>query len=817
MESILHDLRFGLRMLIKSPVFTLIAVLTLGLGIGANTALFSVVNGVLLNPLPFPDPGQLVTLHESKPNFDRGSISYPNFQDWQRNNRSFSAFAISRSYAFSLTGSGDPEQVGAEFVSSEFFRILGVKPVLGRDFAAGEDRVGGAPLVMISEGFWQRKFGGTADILGKSITLDAKSYTVIGIIPAQFHLQIPAFRERDVYAPIGQWTNPLLQNRGAGLGIHGIARLKPAVTIEQAQADMNSVSHALAEAYPDTNKGIGASLVPLRREIVGRVQPLLLALLGAVSFVLLIACVNVANLLLARSTARTREFAIRFSLGAERWRVTRQLLVESVMIGLAGGSLGLLLAAWGTRAALGVLPSALPRAEEIQVDTHVLVFTIGLSILTGILFGLAPSLRLSLRNLHETLQEGGRGLSGARHRTQSVFVVVEMAMALVLLTGAGLMIRTMIRLGGVDPGFDSHHVLNFGVSLPPQLSNASPDTSRAALRELHERLATTPGVAAVSLSWESLPLAGDDERLFWLEGQPKPTSESDMNWALHYVVEPDYLSVMHIPLMQGRFFTAHDDEHASPVIVVDDVFAKKYFPGQNAVGRRINLNGGAMPVEIVGVVGHVKQWGLDLDDVQPLRAQLYVPGMQMPDSYISNSGTGVGVLVRSPLPVSELLTAIRHTSSQMSNQQVIYGVQTMDQLIGESVASRRFAMILFGAFAAVALILASVGIYGVISYLVGQRTHEIGVRMALGARPSDIMRLIVGRGGRMALAGVGLGLIAAFALSRLMTGLLYGVGSNDPLTLLSVAVLLTSVALVASYIPARRAAKIDPIVALRYE
>lgn len=812
LERLMQDLRYGLRMLVRSPGYTAIAILTLALGIGANTALFSVINGVLLNPLPLPEPNQLVTLHESKPNFDRGSISYPNFLDWQRENHTFSSMAIARAYAFSLTGMGEAEQVNGEFLSSDFFPLLGVKPVIGRTFAPGEDRVGAGPIALISAGLWQRKFGGTPDVLGKNMMLDARDYTIIGVIPASFHLAIPGFRDREVYVPIGQWTNNLLLTRGAGLGIHGIGRLQPGVSIDQAQADMDGVTRNLAAAYPDADKGIGAKLVPLKQQMVGEVRPFLLVLLGAVGCVLLIACVNVANLLLARSIGRAREFAIRAALGASRARVVRQLLTESVLLALAGGLLGLLLAAWGTHAALRLLPAALPRAEEIGLDAHVLIFTTAISLLAGILFGLAPALKVSQPNLHETLKEGGRGASGTRHRTQGVFVVVETALALVLLIGAGLMIRSLVELWNVDPGFNPHNVLSFGLSLPPSLAKASPDAIRAAFREFDAKIAAIPGVRAVSQTWGALPLSGDDENLFWFEGQPKPASENDMNWAIDYIVEPDYLTVMGIPLQRGRFFTSQDNERSPRVVVVDNVFAAKYFPNQDPIGKRIHMANGDYPAEIVGVVGHVKQWGLDSDDTQPLRAQFYLACMQMPDDFM-----GAGVVVRSDETTTGLFDSIRHTSSQMSSQQVIFGAQTMNEIISDSLAARRFSMILLGTFAALALLLASVGIYGVISYLVGQRTHEIGLRMALGAQRGDILRLVLGQGGRMAGIGIVIGFAAALGLTRLMTNLLFGVKPTDPLTFAAVAMLLCGVALAACYVPARRAMRVDPMVALRYE
>ena len=817
MRILLEDLRYGFRILRKSPGFTIVAVLTMALGIGANTALFSVVNGVLLNPLPYPQPEQLVTLHESKPNFERGSVSFPNFLDWQKDNHTFSALAIGRSYGFNLTGLGDAEQVTGELVSGDFFRLLGVKPVIGRSFTSEEDQLGRAPSALISAAFWQRKFSSSPDVLGKAITLDGKDYAIVGVIPASFNLAMPGFRPSDLYVPIVHWSNPWLLKRSAGLGIHGIGRLKPGIPIEQARADMDRVTRNLTAAYPDDDKGIGATLVPLKEQMTGRVQPFLFALLAAVGFVLMIACVNVANLMLARSTTRSREFAVRAALGAGRGRIVRQLLTESVLLAGAGGGLGLLLAAWGTQIALGLLPTALPRAEEVRLDNHVLVFTMIISLLAGILFGLAPAMRTARHDLNAKLKEGGRGASGQRHRTQSFFVVAEMALALVLLVGAGLMIRSLTRLWSLDPGFNPRNVLTFGLSLPPSMATTSPDAIRSYLREFDNKLEGLPGVQAASLSWGAFPLAGDDERLFWVDGQPKPASQNDMNWTLEYIVEPDYLKTMGILLQRGRFLSQRDNEHAPLVVVVDDIFARQYFPGQNPIGERIDFNDYSGPAEIVGVVGHVKQWGLDSDDTQPLRAQVYLSLMQLPDKVMALVPGGINVAVRSKDASPGLFDSIRRTSKQMNDQQIIYSAQTMDEIISGSLAERRFSMILFGAFATLALILASIGIFGVTSYLVGQRTREIAIRMALGAEQREILRLILGPGGRLAMAGVGLGLAAAFGLTRLMASLLYGVGATDPITFGAVALLLILVALAACYIPARRASKVDPLVALRWE
>jgi predicted permease len=818
LEVLFQDIRYGLRMLRKSPGFTIVAVLTLALGIGANTALFSVVNGVLLNPLPYPEPDQLVLLHASKPNFPNGSISYPNFLDWQKDNQSFSGMAVVRGYSFSLTGMGEAEQLRARFVSSDFFSILGVKPALGRTFVAGEDEFGAAPIALISAGIWSRKFGSSPDVLGKSITLDGRSYAIVGVIPGSFSLSLLSSRAPDVYVPIGQWTNPSVHNRSAGLAIHGIGRLKPGVTIAQARADMQRVTDNLARAYPNVNKAIGASVHSMKEELLGDVRSFLIVLLAAVGFVLMIACVNVANLLLARTTARSREFAIRASLGAGRARLIRQLLTESTLLALAGGGLGLLLASWSIQAALGVLPSDLPRAGEIHVDTRVLLFTLAISVFAGILFGLAPALRTFQRELQEVLKQGGRGSTGARHRAQGIFVVVEMALALVLLIGAGLMIRTLSHLWRVNPGFQPDHVLSFGISLPPSMQKAPAGAIRAALRDAEARIAATPGVQSVSLSSGSLPLSGEDDGPFYMADQPKPKNLSEMNSALYYVVEPDYLKVMQIPLKSGWFFTPRDDERAPLIAVVDDVLARQYFGKGNPIGKRIVTQNSDQPVEIIGVVGHIKQWGLDTDDdPQQLRAQLYTPFMQSDDGVMALSTTGTGVVVRSTGADPQLFDSLRRALQASNPKLVTYGAQTMNEIIAASLAARSFSMILLSIFAALALLLSSIGIYGVISYLVGQRTHEIGIRLALGAQRLDVLRLVLGQGTKLALLGIVIGLVSALGLTRLMHTLLYGVSATDPLTFGGVAVLLTGVALLACYIPARRAMRVDPVVALRHE
>jgi predicted permease len=815
-ESLLQDLRFAFRLLKKSPTFTSVAILTLALGIGANTALFSIVNAVLLRPLPYPHSEQLVTLRESKPNFATGSVSFPNFLDWQKENRTFASMAAMRGgNAVTLTGPGDAEQLNTMLLSSGFFEQLGVNPILGRTFTQDEERVGAAPTILVAASFWKRKFASAQDVLGKTLTLNGKAYTIIGVIPPSFDL-LGNFSAIDAYVPIGQWDNPLLMNRNAGLGIGGIGRLKPGVTIDQARADLQRISENLAAEYPDTNKNIAAALIPFRKWNLGSVQSPLFVLFGAVAFVLLIACLNVANLLLARSTARSQEFAVRAALGAGQARIVRQLLVESVLIASIGGAIGLLLAAFGTHAVLRALPTTLPRSAEIGIDARVSLFSLVLSLVAGVLFGLAPALKTARHDPQQTLQENGRTGGGQRHRLQSVLVAAEISLALVLLIGAGLMIRTFAVLHNVNPGFDSSKVLTFGLSLPPNMMNADPAAVRASFRSVQQQFASAPGVQSVSYSWGALPLSGDDEWLFWIDGHPKPATDSEESWVIDYVVGPAYLKTMGIGLQSGRFFTDQDSEHAPRVAVVDAVFAKKYFPGLNPIGQRLHINDADQTTEIVGIVNHVNQWGLDSDDTRELRSELYTPFMQLDDKTMSLGGNGVGVLVRSDNP-SSVFDSIRRINAQMNNQQVVFGAQTMDEIIAVSLSQRRFSLVLLGLFAALALLLSAVGTYGVVSYIVTQRTREIGIRVALGAQQTDVLRLVLLRGAKMTALGILVGLAVSFALTRLLSTLLYGVSRYDAVTLFAVALLLAFISLAATYLPARRATRLDPASILRSE
>jgi len=818
MGTLVQDVRYAIRMMGKNPGFTVIAVLTLALGIGANTAIFSVVNGVLLRPLPYPQPSQLVVLSENNKNFERSSISYPNFLDWQRRNSTFAAIAAYRNDDFSLTGSGEAERVRVGMVSAGFFEILGVNPVRGRLFTPEEDLRGGPRVALISAGLWQSKFGSAPEVVGKTITMDGRGYTVIGIVPVAFHLESTNFhRPKEIYVPIAQFGDPLFYERDAHEGMRAIGRLRPGQTIAAAQADMDQIARELSAEYPDADKGAGISVVPMMKDTVGEVQPFLLVLLGAVGFVLLIACVNVANLQLSRSTARAREFAVRAALGATQSRVIRQLLTESMLLALAGGALGLCLAAWGTQAALQALPETLPRAQAVGIDGSVLVFTLAASMLAGVIFGLAPALKTSRPDLQETLKESGRGASGARHRAQGVLVVSEMAMALILLVGAGLMIRSLFGLWKVNPGFNPSGVLTFNVSLSPSLGT-NPETAHAAIRQMSEQVRNIPGVEDASVAGGALPMDSDNEFPFWLDGQPKPEHESEMTMSIFYMAQPGYLGAMGIPLLRGRFFTAEDDAHSSPVVVIDEDFAREYFPNQDPIGKRIHVGLFDVAPEIVGIVGHVKQWGLDQDGdaKHPILAQAYLPFMQIPDRFWIGPPSS-RVILRTKGSPAALVPAIREALGKLNAENVVYETKPLEEIVAESVADRRFSMVLLSVFAALALLLSSIGIYGVISYAVAQRTREIGIRIALGAQQRDVLRLMLGEGMKMALVGVAIGVAMALGLTRLMVNMLFGVSTSDAVTFAAVTAVLTGVALAACYIPAKRAMRVDPIVALRYE
>jgi predicted permease len=817
LNQLWQDLRYAVRMLAKAPAFTAVAILTLALGIGANTALFSVINSVLLAPLPFPQPDRLMALFTQRVSFTTGSISYPNFLDWQRNNRTFSSLAAYTPNDFNLTGSGQAEHVAGEMISANFFSTLGVQPASGRWFTEDEDREGGAPVAIISAGLWKRKFGSAKNIVNGRMTLNGVGYTIVGVTPESFHLRLMNFpNDIEVYTPIGQFNDPVFRDRSSGMGTKGIGRLKPGVTVEQARADMNSVAAQLAAAYPVENKDSAINVMTLKDSMVAEIRPFLLMLMAAVGFVLLIACVNVANLSLARAMGRSREFAIRTALGAGTKRVVRQLLTESVLLAAGGGALGLLFAVWGKHGAISLVSGSLPRAQEVLLDWRVLLFTFVISIVSGILFGLAPAIRTIRPSVQEALKESGRGFSGGRHRAQGLFVAVELSMAVVLLIGAGLMLKSLSRLWDSNPGFDPNHVLTFDIALPPAMADADADAIRAQLHETHRRLAAIPGVESISTLRGSLPMGSDSEDPFWIEGRPKPVSDSDKYWAIWSEVEPDYLKVMNIDLKKGRFFTQQDSSKAPKVAVVDEDFAEKYFPGENPIGKYFT-DDYIGSTQIVGVVGHVKQWGLD-DNKLAMHAEFYLPFEQIPDKYMGRATRRTTLVMRVKGDPVGYVDRARRELLEMNSEAILFMPRRMSDIVySDSVLAQRFSMTMLGVFAGMALVLASVGIYGVLSYIVGQRTREIGIRIALGARRSHVLRWVMVEGAQMAVVGVVVGVLAALGLTRLMAGLLYGVSAIDPVTFASVAGVLLFVALVACYIPAYRAMRVDPIVVLREE
>ncbi len=822
----LNDLQYAGRQLLKSPSFSLVAVFTIALGIGANTAIFSVVNGVLINPLPYPNAERLVVLFEELPDFKDGSISYPNFLDWQRMNKSFSTLAAYRPTGFNLSNQAKPEHVSGEMISAGFFETLGIKPVMGRTIQPEDDHRGAAPVAMISEGLWRRVFGAAPDIIGRRLVLDGVGRTVVGVAPSSFRLRIENFQSgpalNDVYTPIGEFNDPgFYADRAAGWGMKAIGLLKRGMTLDVARQDMGRVSRELSARYADADSNETANLVPLKEAMVGDMRGPLLVLLGAVFFVLLISCVNVSNLLLARSTAREREFAIRIALGGGQWRIIRQLLTESVLLALVGGGLGLLLAQCGTAAALAAVPRTVPRAEEIGLDFRVLLFTTAVSVLAGITFGLAPALRLRNTNLAGALKETGRSVASSGNKTQRVFVIAEIALALVLMVGAGLMIRTLVELWRVNPGFNPNGVMTFSIAPPPSLSKESPAAIRAFLRQVHNEIATTPGVKAVSLSSASSPMGDDYERHIWFAGRPKPAHSGELPMSVVYVVEPDYFRTFQISLKRGRFLSDSDTSHSDAVAVIDESLARKYFPNQDPIGRYLDLDNDAAqarrPVSrIVGIVGHVNQWGLD-DSARPLRSQIYLPIDQRSDRDLGRAGQGLEVFVRGASEAMPSFGLLRRRLGTVNHELVAYEGRPMEQVVRESVASKRFSMTLLVVFAGLALLLASIGIYGVLSYMVGQRTREIGIRIALGAARGDVLRTVLRDGAWMTSAGIGVGIVAALGLTQLMSSMLFGVRPSDLATFLVVIAGLCFVAAVACYVPARRAMRIDPLMALRDE
>jgi predicted permease len=809
-----QDVRYALRQLRRSPGFTAVAVVTLALGIGANTAIFSVVESVVLAPLHYFQPDRLVMIWENNPRFPRVFDSYPNFQDWQRSAHSFQMMAAFREQGVDLTSLGSAAHLQADQISAGFFSTLGVKLALGREFTAQEDQQGGPPAVVISNHLWRERFAGDREILGKTVTIDGVNYSIIGVAPPGFRLDA----EADVYTPLGQLDPLILKNRRSHDGIFTLARLQPRVSIFQSQAEMSTIQNRLDQTYPTDNRELGVYVEPLKQAIVGDTSQTLTLLLGVVALVLLIACANIASLLLARSAARNREFAIRMALGANRLRVVRQLLTESIILSLAGASLGTLIAFFGVTSILPLMPGVLPRSQEVGINAPVLIYTLIISLLVGILFGLAPSLKTWNTDLQGSLKKGGHGFAGTHGRAQSSFVVMQVGLTLVLLVGAGLLFRTIVQLWNVDPGFDTRNVISFKVGISHSLTKTPADT-RVAYQQLIERIRQIPGVEAAELT-TAIPLAGQGGYLpFWLDSQ-KPESIQGaprMGW---FLTGPDYLRTMGMRLLQGRFLNDHDTTKSPCVAVIDSNFARKFFSDGKSIGHTITAGFAAFgPCAIVGVVNHVKYAGLN-DGGVANGYQAYYSLSQDPDQWVPLNYPDASVILRTPLVAATIIPEVKTEIYHASSDQPVYNVQTMRQIIANSMAEQRFPMILLTGFAGLALLLASVGIYGMISYSVAQRVQEIGIRMALGADKGRVLRLFIGQELKLVLVGIALGVGAALILARTLSSLsrlLYGVEAGDPLTFVTASLVLIGVAAIAGYIPARRAAKIDPVVALRYE
>ena len=818
MQMLWQDLSFALRMLRKSPSFTVVAVLTLALGIGANTAMFSVMQGVVLAPLQYANADRLVMVWENNPRFPRTWVSYPNFRDWQRSARSFQQMAAFRQQGVDFAGPGTPEHLNGKEISSRLFSTLGTELTLGREFSPEEDRFGGTPVVIISNRLWRNRFDGSPKVLGKSLTLKGLDYTVVGVSPfGVTALGSPLEDDADIYVPLGQSDPLILNDRSAHDGIYSLARLAAGVTLTQAQAEISTIQNGLDQLYPDANRDLGIYIEPLKQFVVGDAGKMVLLLLGAVGLVLLIACANMANLLFARSAARAREFAVRSALGANRTRLVRQLLTECVLLSLLGGGLGLLIALLGVKSLPAAVSENLPRSENITVNGPVLLLTLCASIAVGILFGLAPALKSWNSDPQASLKKGGRGSTVSHHRTQSILVIVQMALTLVLLVGAGLLFRTLRHLSDVRPGFDIQHIVTFKVGVSHSLTKTAAST-RTAYQQLIERIRQIPAVQGADFT-ASVPLNGGWIMPFWI-GSQKPASLQGAPRLVMFLTGPDYLRTMGIPLLRGRFFSLDDTTNSPCVMVIDSVLAAMYFPDSDPLGQTLSSGFSSVgPCRIVGMVGHVKQWALN-DSSTDIQSQAYFPLYQDPDQWVPVNYPNVTIVVRTPLDIASVMPAIKNAVYGAGSDQPIFNVETMQQIVSESMSSQRFPMILLGTFAGLALLLAAVGIYGVISYSVAQRIHEFGIRVALGADKRDVLRMVMGQGLALALTGLAIGVVAALILTRVLSSfslLLYGVGASDPLTFIIVSLLLILPAILACYIPARRVMKVDPMVALRYE
>jgi putative ABC transport system permease protein len=801
MDTLLRDIRYGFRSLWKRPGFTLVALIALALGIGANTAIFSLVNAVLVQPLPFSDPDRLVwAWGRFRQGTERASVAPGDFVDYRNQNTSFEQFAafFSIQFPINLTGSGEPERLNSAGVTGNYFQAMGVNAALGRTFVLENEKAGNDQVAVLSHKLWQSRFGGDPNIVNKTIVLDGKSCLVLGVMPNQFNFP----QGTEIWVPMNFDSSPGMKQRKAHF-LRPVGRLKPGVTLAQAQADTDGIAARLEEQFPDTNNGCSIKLVSLRDQLVGNTRPTLFILLGAVGFVLLIACANVANLLLVRAAARQKEIALRTALGASRIRIIRQMITESVLLALMGGALGTVLALWGVDLLVAVSGDNLPPTAQVRIDATVLGFTLGVSLLTGVLFGLAPALRTMRVNLTNSLKEGGRSVGEGvqRNLTRSILIVAESAVAVVLLIGAGLLIRSLIKLQNTSPGFESKNVLTMRLDLP-EIKYPSAEKTGGFFKQLETRINGLPGVEGTGMITE-LPLSGQPNDIpFLVDGRPR---ESQNFGADFRFVNANYFQTMRIPLLRGRNFTEMEVSKSSKVIIISDLLAKEAFPNEDPLGRRLLVaNGDFGSFEIVGVVGDIRHRELESE---PL------PAMYMP----SFERTWMNIVIRSQGDPGYLAAAVRKEVKAIDPDQPVAAVKPMDDWLAVSTSSHRYRTLLLALFALIALVLASTGIYGVMSYSVTQRTHEIGVRMALGARRVDVLKLVVRQGMFLVVIGLVLGILGAIALTRVMSSVLYEITPKDPVTFVVVALFLPVVALVACYIPARRATKVDPLVALRYE
>ncbi|HEV2854529.1 MAG TPA: ABC transporter permease [Thermoanaerobaculia bacterium] len=810
LETLAQDVRYAARMLVNRPGFTAVAALTLALGVGANTAIFSVVEAVLLRDLPYRHASRVVVLWENNRIADRehNVINPGNFLDWRDQAKSFDEMAGYVDQRYNLTGAGDPEEVPSQLVTPNLFSLLGAEAALGRTFNA-KDGVAGQDVAVISDGLWRRRFGGSPSAVGRVISLNGRNVTIIGVMPPGFKWFIPenslTGKPAELWRPL-TLTEEMRQRHGRFMS--AAARLAPGVSLAQARAEMDTIAARLEKQYVDFNTGWGATVVPLREQLAGEIKPALLVLLGAVGFVLLIACVNVANLLLARATGRHKEIAIRSAIGAGRRRIVRQLLTESLLLALLGGALGLLLSRWCVQALVALSPANLIGVDQVGVNGRILVFTLGVSILTGMIFGLAPALEASRINLNDTLKESSRGTAGSSRgrRLRDALIVAEVGLALVLLVGAGLMIRSFLRLQGVDPGFDAANLLTLRVSLPA--AKYGEDRQVVAFyREAVARMRTLPGVTSVSvvsaLPFADLGAATD----FTIQGRPEPAPGQEPSTDVR-VADEAYFRTMKIPVLAGRTFTEQEAIEDRKVVVVNEALARTYFPGENPIGKTIfvHMKDDPYPTEIIGVVGDARYKALDGE----LRPMVYWTPPQLAYSSMT-------FVLRTSVEPESMGDDARREILAIDKDQPVSDVRTMESWLADSVARTRFGTLLLGGFAGLALLLAAIGIYGVMSHSVAQRQSEIGVRMALGARAWDVLLLVIRQGLALVLVGVALGLIGALALTRVLSSLLYGVSATDPLTFAAIALLLMAVSWIACYIPARRAARVDPLIAMRYD